>query len=556
VIPRPWLAGYCGLPHTIATEHPTGLDMFRAAVARTGERPLMHFLDTPISGADADAISDALAAAFAARGVGRGDRIALILQNVPQFVLVVAAAWKLGAIVVPFNPMLKHGELSTLFADAAPAALIADPTVLRTQAGPAARAAGIRLLVTTGPFDWLAGAPPTSVWPPEPTAEPDADVLDLRAMIEQHLGQRVPDPNLTGDDVAFLVYTSGTTGPAKGAMNLHRNVVFTSTVFTRWLNLTPSDTILAFAPLFHITGLIAHIGAALASGAGLVLTYRFDAGLVLELIERHRVTFTIGAITGYIAMLNDPTLTTRDLSSWTKVYSGGAPVPEGVIKGWQRAVGTYIHNGYGLTETTTATHLVPYGVVAPVDPGSGAVAVGLPVFDTTSVVVDERGAELPPGEAGEIVTSGPGVVPGYWRRPEETAATMPEGRFHTGDVGFMDEQGWFYLIDRRKDMIVVSGYKVWPREVEDLLYRHPAIREAGVVGVPDEYRGESVKAYVCLKDGASATAEELITFCREHAAAYKCPRTVEFVDELPKTATGKVLRRELRSRSGPRRRPH
>jgi long-chain acyl-CoA synthetase len=230
----------------------------------------------------------------------------------------------------------------------------------------------------------------------------------------------------------------------------------------------------------------------------------------------------------------------------TKVLSGGAPVFPAVVERWEGLTGNYIHNAYGLTETTSPSHVGPFGSRAPVDPTSGALSVGVPVSNTVVRVVDDDGRDLPVGEVGEIVIRGPQVVPGYWNKPEETAHALPEGELHTGDVGFMDADGWFYLVDRKKDQINAGGYKIWPREVEDVLYGHPAVREAAVVGVPDSYRGETVKAVVSLKAGAELQPDELIAFARERMAAYKYPRVVEVVDELPKTVSGKILRRELR----------
>jgi long-chain acyl-CoA synthetase len=260
------------------------------------------------------------------------------------------------------------------------------------------------------------------------------------------------------------------------------------------------------------------------------------------------VTFTVGSITAFIALMNAKTADQRDLSKLNKLVSGGAPIAPATVEAWEEKFGAYIHNIYGLTETTSPSHCVPIGTRAPVDPGSGALSVGVPVFNTVVRVVDDDGNELPPGEIGEFVTSGPQVVSGYWNKPEETEHAIPGGQLHTGDVGLMDENGWFFLVDRKKDMINVSGYKVWPRDVEDALYGHEAVKEVAVVGVPDEYRGETVKAFVSLKEGKSASDEELIAFCKEQMAAYKYPRQIEFVEELPKTASGKVLRRELRDK--------
>jgi long-chain acyl-CoA synthetase len=381
----------------------------------------------------------------------------------------------------------------------------------------------------------------------EPTvfiAEPDLPEFDELA--RAHAGQAPPDPGLGPDDVAFLTYTSGTTGPPKGAMNTHANVVFSSQTYREWAGVGADDVVLGVAPLFHITGLIAHMGVMLLTGAALVLDHRFDAESVLALIERHRATFTTGAITVFIALMNASSR--HDTSTLRTIVSGGAPIAPSTVDAFEERFGVYIHNIYGLTETTSPSHCVPIGTRAPVDPASGALSVGVPVYGTVVRVVDEEGREVAPGEIGELVTSGPQVVPGYWGKPDESEHAIPGGRLHTGDVGFMDPDGWFYVVDRKKDQINAAGFKVWPREVEDVLYGHPAVREAAVVGVPDEYRGETVKAFVSLRPGERAGADELIAFCRERMAAYKYPRLVEFVDELPKTASGKVLRRVLRER--------
>ncbi len=235
------------------------------------------------------------------------------------------------------------------------------------------------------------------------------------------------------------------------------------------------------------------------------------------------------------------------MASLTKIYSGGAPIPPSTIAAFEERFGHYIHNIYGLTETTSPSHGVPLGRRAPVDELTGATSVGVPVYDTVVRIVDDNGNDLPPGEVGEFVTAGPQVVAGYWNKPEATANSIPNGVLHTGDVGYMDSDGWFYIIDRKKDQINASGYKVWPREVEDVLYEHDAVREAAVVGVPDEYRGETVKAFVSLRPGATVTPDELIAFTKKRLAAYKCPRFVEIISDIPKTATGKLLRRELRT---------
>jgi long-chain acyl-CoA synthetase len=519
---RPWLARYAeGQPADIEPDHPSALAMFAATARRAPDAVAIHYRDSALTFAGLDERSGAFAAALAQRGVARGDRVALYLQNVPEFVVAVVATWKLGAIAVSVNPMLKEREVRTLLDDCEPVALVTLESLWEEVARDAVAGTSVRVVVTEGQVDELA---------------------------REHAGQAPPDPGLGPDDIAFLTYTSGTTGPPKGAMNTHGNVVFSSQTYRDWVGVGGDDVILGVAPLFHITGLIAHVGLSLLTGAPLVLDHRFDAARALELIERHRVTFTTGAITVFIALMDAPEAGERDTSSLRTIVSGGAPIAPATVEAFEERFGTYIHNIYGLTETTSPSHCVPMGTRAPVDPTSGALSVGVPVYGTVVRVVGEDGHDLPAGEVGEIITSGPQVVPGYWGRPEESERAIPGGALHTGDVGFMDADGWFYVVDRKKDQINAAGYKVWPREVEDVLYGHPAVREAAVVGVPDAYRGETVKAFVSLRPGERADADELIAYCRERMAAYKYPRVVELVDDLPRTASGKVLRRVLRDR--------
>src|SRR5699024_7066306 len=266
--------------------------------------------------------------------------------------------------------------------------------------------------------------------------------------------------------------------------------------------------------------------------------------VVLDALTEHRPTCTIGAITAFNALLDHPDATPEHFSSLEAVYSGGAPISPTAERRFKEITGRQVHNAYGLTETTSPMTLTPFGTDSPVDPDSGALSVGAPAPSTIVRIRDDDGQDLPLGEVGEIVAEGPQVVAGYWRKPEETEASLPAGALHSGDVGFMNDQGWIFIVDRKKDMINASGYKVWPREVEDVLAEHPAVREAAVVGVPDEKRGETVKAFVSLRADRTATAEQIIDFCRERMSAYKYPRQVEVIDELPKTVTGKILRRQ------------
>jgi long-chain acyl-CoA synthetase len=442
--------------------------------------------------------------------------------------------------------MLKQRELEYQLNDSGATALVTLESLHGSVASEVVPRTPVRAVITTSELDLLGGDVPSLLAGVRRVRHEGTH--DLLELARSSLGRAPAPVELGPDDVAFLTYTSGTTGPPKGAMNTHRNVVFNASAYQRWMSLTEDDVVLGVAPLFHITGLIAHLAVGLLVPMPIVLAYRFDPAVALDLIERHRATFTVGSITVFIALMNEPSASGRDLSSMTKVYSGGAPIAPPTVDAFDKAFGAYIHNIYGLTETTSPSHAVPFTRRAPVDPTSGALSVGVPIFDTIVKVVDDEGRPVAPGEVGEFVTRGPQVVAGYWEKPEETEHAIPDGELHTGDVGFMDPEGWFYVVDRKKDMINAAGYKIWPREVEDVLYGHPAVREAAVVGVPDAYRGETVKAFVSLKPGQDADADELIAFCKERMAAYKYPRQVELVDELPKTVTGKILRRELRQR--------
>lgn len=534
---QPWTKLYSpGLPESIEPQFTTAAEMVRDAFQRSPNAIAMRSFGCDLKWSDTDRLSGALAGGFTRLGVTAGDRVAICTQNIPQFPIAVFAAWRLGAVVVPINPMLKQRELEVILEDSGAMVAVCESSMAD-------------LFAKT--FDGTVIATDPTTYAPELPA----DLYERRTEGPVHhywddLVSRKPLTvwtEVTPDEPAFLTYTSGTTGPPKGAINTHANVAFNAEVYRRWMQLDQSDSILTVAPLFHITGSIGHLALACRLPAPLILTYRFHPKVVEDLIERYRPTFTVGAITAFIALMNEPTARDRDWSSLKKIYSGGAPISPATVKEFESITGTYIHNIYGLTETTSPSHAVPLGTRAPVDPTSGALSVGVPVFDTIVEIIDENGDPLPAGQVGEIVTRGPQVVPGYWNKDEETERAIPGGALHTGDVGFMDQDGWFYLVDRKKDMIIASGYKVWPREVEDVLYMHPAVREAAVIGVADDYRGETVKAFVSLKASTVAEPDELIAHCKERMAAYKYPRIVEILDELPKTPTGKILRRELRS---------
>ncbi|MFZ2240574.1 MAG: AMP-binding protein [Gordonia amarae] len=544
---KPWLSLYPeGAPADIVAEKTTALDVFDASVAAgAGDRFLKYF-DGALTFGDVDRAADALAGALVAGGFVTGDRLAIYTQNNPAFVIGLIAAWKAGGIAVLINPMNRERELRYMLTDSGAVALLTLDDLYRTVAGPliASGDTDVRTVITCSPLDFQT-RDDTRLFDGVSKDAVDGAV-DLAELIAAHDGSTLPRPAFGPGDTAVLTYTSGTTGEPKGAMNTHGNLAFNAQVYRDWTGLRSGEPILAVAPLFHITGLVGHIMFAIIAHTPLILMHRFAPDVALDAIREHRPVFTVAAITAYNALSAAPGATPEDFESLRILYSGGAPISPAVGDRMEKIFGAYIHNIYGLTETNSPSHGVPLGVRAPVDDASGALSVGVPVFNTVVRVVGEDGEDVPVGEVGEFVTSGPQVVPGYWNKPDKTAESLPDGALRTGDVGFMDADGWFYIVDRKKDMINASGYKVWPREVEDVLYTHPAVRESAVIGVPDEYRGETVKAYVSLQEGASVDEQELVDFCKKQMAAYKYPRQVVIVDELPKTVTGKILRRSLR----------
>jgi len=550
---KPWLKNYPEwVPHNLEIAPDTALGDFRASAARLPGSPAVYYFDHVISYGEIDRLSDCLAAALCDLGLEKGDRIILDLQNVPQFLVATYAAWKLGAIAVPLNPMYKERELTYFCQDSKAKIFFVLDEIATALDLSFLKKTPIEKVITTSPLDLLPADTelPVMLRGTRKISVPGAfDMLDL---LERYKGKGVKDPGLSQDDIAYLTYTSGTTGPPKGAMNTHGNIAFNARVYKTWLQMDENDIVLGVAPLFHITGEVAYLAVAALAGIPVIIYYRFDPGETLRLIEHWKATMTVASITVFIALMNHPDIKNRDFSSFVKAYSGGAPVSEATVNQFEELTGLYIYNVYGMTETNSPSHLVPWGNRAPVDPESGALSVGVPIPNSVIKIMDlEEGTqELAHGEVGEIVAFGPMVVPGYWQKPEETKHAVRDGWMYTGDVGKMDEDGWFYVVDRKKDMIVASGYKVWPRDVEDVIYLHPAVKETAVVGVPDPYRGETVKAFVALKEGMedSVTPEEIISFCKARMAAYKYPRQMEIVSEIPKTLTGKFLRRVLREK--------
>jgi long-chain acyl-CoA synthetase len=548
---RRWLSLYPkDYSSDLTPEATNSLQHLKKTVQLYGNKPALYYFDKVISYKELDEMSDAFACALKDLGIKEGDSVSLYLQNIPQFVIGQFGIWKIGGIVVPLNPMYREKELTYYFRDASVKILVSMESLYGEMIRKVCQETGVEHVITTSELDFLDPISPLPSILKGVDKIKGVETLDFMKLLEKYHGKHPPEIKLSRDDVAYLTYTSGTTGPPKGAMNTHGNVAFNSEVYRHCWKLTPSDIMLGAAPFFHVTGMVGHIGTCIASGTPLVLFYRFDPKTTFQMIEKWKVTCTIAAITVFIALMNDPEIGKYDLSSFRKVYSGGAPVIPAVVERFEKLTGTYIHNVYGLTESTSPATLVPLGSRAPVDPSTGAIAIGVPIPSHEAKIMDlsDPEKELPPGEVGELAVKGPGIIPGYWNKPDETAHAIRQGWLFTGDVGTMDSRGWVYLLDRKKDMIIASGFKVWPREVEDVIYLHPSVREVAVVGVPDPYRGETVKAFVALKEGyeGNVKEEEIMVHCKERMAAYKYPRQVEFVREVPKTATGKFLRRAFR----------
>ena len=476
----------------------------------------------------------ALAAGLAGAGVRRGDRVAFFLPNSPALITAYFGTWLAGAAGVPCNPMHRVAELAYQLSDAG-ASLVLTSGALYPVAAEVASRCGIPVFVA--PLGAAAAPAPEEL--PE-GATPWTGLL--------RSAERFAPPALDpAEDLALLLYTGGTTGAPKGAMLTHRNIVANTVQFATWYGFEDGgETCIAALPMFHSGGMAGAMTVPLYAGATLVLFERFRPDGVARAIGRYGCTRFFGVPTMYAAILNLPDCRDYDLSPLRACRTSAAPLPAAVKVRFDELAGREILvEGYGLSETS------PLAIANPVG-RSKAGAIGIPLSDTDARVVDPHtGAEVPRGEPGELVLRGPQVMRGYWRRPDESAAAFRGGWFHTGDIARLDADGYFQIVDRLKDVINTAGYKVWPREVEEVLYTHPAVALAAVAGVPDAYRGEMVKAFVVLREDADGVTDaDLVAYCRDRLARYKVPRAVEFRAALPMSGAGKVLRRLLRDGAG------
>ena len=477
-------------------------------------------------------------------GVKRGDRVLLYMQNSPQFMIAFYAILRADAVVVPVNPMNLTEELRHYVADS-DATVVLTGQELFPQIGPLL-ADGLTHIVVAAYSDAITG--PTDLKMPEVVQQPRQAIAAPGVTLwSDAIGRKIsPRAHAAGpDDLCVMPYTSGTTGKPKGCMHTHRSVMSTTVSGSVWVDMNPESVILCTMPLFHVTGMQCSMNQPIYQGSTIVLLTRWDRDTASAAIERHKVEGWTNISTMAIDFLSNPDLGRYDISSMKHIGGGGAAMPEAVAQRLQDLTGLSYIEGYGLSETMAPTHINP-------PQRAKKQCLGIPICDTDSRVIDpDTLAELGPRETGEIVSRGPQVFAGYWKNPAATEATFIQldGKrfFRTGDLGYYDEDGYFFIVDRLKRMINASGYKVWPAEVETMLYRHPDIQEACIIGTHDSRRGETVKAVVVLKEASRAKAreEDIIEWARANMAAYKAPRVVEFVERLPKSATGKIQWRLL-----------
>ena len=468
-------------------------------------------------------------------GIEKGDRIVVPLPNTPHYAVITAGIMKAGGIVVQCNPIYTEREIRYIVENSG-ARMMFCLDMLYPNVRPILEDGKLELVVLCSIQDYIAGA-----IPPDPP-EKRSDLAVWKEVVKGRRAERTVEIN-PKEDVAMLQYTGGTTGKPKGVMLTHFNLVANAYQSALWdPKASPDDVGLGVLPVFHVYGMTMANAAAVIGSTSIPIPDPRNWELLMQSIQNYRVTTFPGVPTMFAALLNHPRFHEYDFSSLRWCTSGAAPLPLEIKKRWEEETGVKLVEGYGLSEASPVTHINPvYGY-------SKAGSIGIPVADTYAVVVDDEGNILPPGEVGELAVYGPQVMKGYWKMEEETKKVLVNGWLLTGDMAKMDEDGYFYIVDRKKDMIIAGGYNIYPREVEEVLYEHPAVMEAAVVGVPDPYRGETVKAFIVLKPEyrGKVSEEEIIKFCRERLAAYKVPRLIEFRDELPKSAVGKILRRVLR----------
>ncbi len=547
---RPWLDNYDpSVPAHLDYENIPLYGLLEAAAERHPERPAIVFRNTRLSYRRLSQLTDVAAGSLHALGVRPGDRVAIMLPNLPQTIIAYWAALKAGAAVVMTNPLYMETELTHQLCDAGAETLITLDLLWPKYAALKNRLPVKRVIVTTipqalsFPMNYLALA---KLWREKKLASvpyKGTEVVRWPQIVRgkatfRHAGVS-PD-----EDIALLQYTGGTTGVSKGCMLTHATLVANLTQCRSMLHTLgrEPEVFLGILPYFHVYGLTVCLNFPTAIGATLVPFPRFEPADVLAAVNKVKPTVFPGAPSVYMALMQQKHFTDTDFASLKYCVSGSAAMPVEILRRFQEITGAEIIEGYGLTEASPVTHLNPLNGKR--KPGT----IGLPFPDTDARIVDMElgGIELPPGKVGELVIRGPQVMKGYWNRPDDTAQVLRNGWLYTGDIATMDEEGYFTIVDRKKDLIISAGYNIYPREIDEVLYQHPRIKEAVTVGIPHKTRGEVVKAFVVPKNGAKLDKAEIIAFCKEKLAAYKVPRQVEFRADLPKTLVGKVLRRALK----------
>jgi long-chain acyl-CoA synthetase len=546
---KPWLKHYdFWVPDEINFPRQPVCQILNQAALQFSDRPAVAFGDVTLTYSEVKAQADRLATALAGLGIRKGDRVGIMLPNCPQYLISFFAIVQLGAIVVNVNPLYTPREVEMVARDSGMRAIIILDALAKiaSQIQPQSQVEHIITTdITTNLAEYSSG-----VHSAGPMRDGSLSFAELIAGVKAPLLPRVEiDP---AEDVAVLQYTGGTTGVPKGAMLTHANLFAATVQCSLWSSQfieRGNERFLLALPFFHVYGLVVGAIFGMWCGAMQILIPKFDVNLLLAAITRYQPTFFPAVPTLFIALLNHPDARSAGLDRIRRFNSGSAPLPLEVLEQFEQLSGAVLYEGYGMTETASLAITTP--TYSRRKPGS----IGVPVTGTACKIVDIKTGEreMPVGEPGELCLRGPQVMKGYWNNPRETADTMRDGWLYTGDIARMDEDGFFTIVQRKKDMIIVSGFNVYPTEIEDVLFTHPAVKEVGVIGVPCAYRGEAVKAFIIRKPGVAATAEELIEYSRARLAKYKVPSFIEFVESLPKSAIGKVLRRELQDKEAIRR---
>lgn len=547
---KPWLANYPEeVPSSLTFEEIPVQEFLTRAYKKNPSKVAIHFMGKDLTYTELYESALRFANYLQALGVEKGDRVAIMLPNTPQSVIAYYGAMYAGAVIVQTNPLYTERELQYQMADSG-AKVILVMDILYPRVMKIIKETALENVIVTAIKDYLP-FPKNLVYPFIQKKQYGFSVKvehsgqnHLFSEIMRSAPIKIIDnmPFDFEEDLALLQYTGGTTGFPKGVMLTHKNLIANTTMCDAWMYkcVHGEETIMGILPFFHVYGMTTVMLLSVFTQNRMVLLPKFDAETALKTIDKQKPTLFPGAPTLYIGLLNHPDIANYDLSSIKACLSGSASLPIEVQEKFEAVTGGKLVEGYGLTETSPVTHATPIW-------GKRVIgSIGLPWPNTEAVILRTGDTEeLPIGEVGEIAVKGPQVMKGYWNRPEDTAATFADGWFLTGDLGYMDEQGFFYVVDRKKDLIIAGGFNIYPREVEEVLYEREEIQECVVAGIPDPYRGETVKAYIVLKEGYSITEDELNKYCRQHLAAFKVPRYYEFREELPKTAVGKILRRTL-----------